>query len=624
MKRLFLRTTLMVESIIYLVPVPVLVYFTMFAFSWARAATGLFFMATAVAIAAALISGGFIRWLRMRPMLAMTKKTADPVQAERAVRAAYSLPVVESISVFLRWLLAPGLFITIPFLLSGKQSILEAISTTVFTGITGIVCVPLVFHICEAEYTRFLAYLKKSGFRTDAKAGLRIGITARLVTTLLLVVAYPAGLFLYLIVLSNIGVLDLKKIPVGFALIIFCSALLSVLVAVLFSRSVGSTLRGMAKNMEGVAAGDLTVDLAVRDGDEIGELARHYGFVIDQLGGSVQSVRASATALARWVDDISAASGALAEASHQQQTDTQSVLATVEQFSTSLQAMIGRVASHAQTVAESAAAVEELSAGVSSVAKGASAVQQTVRENVTSISASRERIQSSIDGTLRTNETLGGISAAVREIGARFQQIEETLSSLQEIAGQTNTLAMNAAIEAAHAGDAGRGFAIVAAEVRRLAERSSGFVKEIDAIMREVGRRIDEAVRTAEVGEQTSREGRAAAEEAQAAVEGITHSIERIDSMVTDITRTTEEQAQAATHALAGINALRTFSTAVNDEVQAEALSAAQITESMESVGENARKNADASGRLRELAAALRSKSQELSVMVSRFKVRGG
>ena len=624
MKHLFVRTTVMVEGVIYLVPVPVLVYFVFFAFAWAKAVPLLFLEATTLAISLALVSGCLVRWLCMRPMLKAARGASDAADVARAIRAAYGLPFVESVSVFLRWLLAPGLFVSLPIYLMGKQSLLEAVSTTVFTGITGVVSIPLVFHICEAEASRFLAFLRQSGVWAEVKTRVRVGITTRLVVTLLLVICYPAGLFLYLIMLSNVGYMDLKSIPVGFGLLIFCSALLSVVVAVLFSRSVGSTLKGMNRSMGGVSEGDLTRELVVRDGDELGDLAHHYNSVISALSTSVQSVRDSAKNLAQWVDDISAASGALASASSHQQSSTQSVLTTVEQFSESLQAMTSRIATHAQTVTESAAAVEELSAGVASIARGAAAVRHTVGENVTSIGASREKIQSSIDGTLRMNESLGHISSAVRDIGNRFQRIEETLVILQEIAGQTNTLAMNAAIEAAHAGDAGRGFAIVASEVRRLAERSSQFVKEIGAIMKDIGKQVEQAVRSAEAGEKTSHEGRTAAQEAQTAVEGIMRSIAHIDTMVAEITRTTEEQAQAASHALAGFEALRTFSATVNGEVEAQASAAMQIAESIKSIGETTQKNTAASSRLSELAGALRAKSEELSVTVSKFKVRGG
>jgi methyl-accepting chemotaxis protein len=506
----------------------------------------------------------------------------------------------------------------------GRLSTLEIASVTIFTGITGLVSIPLVYHICETESARFLEYIRKGGITQDFSSPIRISITARLVTTLLLVISYPAGLFLHLIIMSNSGYLDLRTIPVGFGLLIFCSALLSVVVAVLFSRSVGVTLRGMNRNLEGVSRGDLTLDLTVRDGDEMGELARHYNNVVDALGSSVESVRSSAGRLSQWVRDISSASDALADASASQQAHTQSVLATVEQFSASLQAMTDRVVTHSQTVAESAAAVEELSAGVSSIARGAAAVQETVGDNVASIGKGREKIQSSIDETLRMNESLGRISSTVRDIGARFQQIEETLSIVQDIAGQTNTLAMNAAIEAAHAGDAGRGFAIVASEVRRLAERSSLFVKEIGAVMKDIGRKMGEAVRAAELGEETSRAGRSAAEEAQQAVEGIMASIERINTMVSEISRTTGEQAQAASHALAGIDALRQFTQTVRAEVEAQASSALAIAQAIKAIGESTEKNTRASHGLSELATALQSKSEELSTTVSGFRLREG
>ena len=626
MKFLFLRTTIKVEIIIYTVPVPVLVYFSLFTFKFANRDPMMFLITVAAAMSFALGGGSLVRWLQMRPMIAAANPDIlkDPERRRRAELSAFTLPAVESASVFLRWLIAPGVFVSGAFILLGKMTMLEFVCTTIFTGITGLVSIPLVFHICETESTRFLDYMRIQGYPVTSKNPIRINIGARLVTTLLLVISYPAGLFLTLIVMSNTGYLDLRTIPIGFGLLIFCSVLLSVVVAILFSRGVVTMLRDMNRNLAGVSRGDLTLDVVARDGDEMGDLARHYTSVIGTLGDSVQSVRDSARRLGQWVDDISAASKSLADASANQQSNTQSVLATVEQFSASLQAMTGRIATHAQTVAESAAAVEELSAGVASIARGAGSVKETVGENVASIGEGREKIQVSIDGTLRMNESIGRISATVREISTRFLNIEEILSAVQDIAGQTNTLAMNAAIEAAHAGEAGRGFGIVASEVRRLAERSSQFVKEIGAVMKGIGRQVDEAVAIAGEVDEASQQGRGSAEAAQAAMAGIMTSIDRIDSMVNEISRTTGEQAQAATHALAGIDALREFSQNVMGEVEAQAASAQQITQSIKAIGDITQANSGASRALSELAAALRSKSEELAVTVSRFQLREG
>jgi methyl-accepting chemotaxis protein len=626
MKFLFLRTTIKVEAIIYSVPVPVLIYFSLFTFKFANRDPMMFMITVALAMAFALSGGSLVRWLVMRPMQATGNPEVlkDPRRRRRAELSCFTLPVVESISVFIRWLLAPAMFVSLPFNLFGKMTPFETVCTTIFTGITGLVSIPLVFHICETESVRFLDYLRMKGYPTASENPVRINIGARLVATLILVISYPAGLFLTLIAMSNTGYLDLRTIPIGFGLLIFCCTLLSVVVAVLFSRGVVNVMRNMNRNLAGVSKGDLTLEVTVRDGDEMGDLARNYTSVIDALGDSVQSVRDSARRLGQWVDDISSASRSLADASGAQQENTQSVLATVEQFSASLQTVTDRIANHANTVAESAAAVEELSAGVASIARGAETVKGTVQENVDSIGKGREKIQHSINETLQMDQSIAMISSTVRDIGARFESIEEILSAVQDISGQTNTLAMNAAIEAAHAGDAGRGFAIVATEVRRLAERSSQFVKEIGSVMKNIGRQVAEAVRTAEEAEVKSTAGRESAEEAQAAMEGIIASIDRIGSMVSDISRTTGEQAQAAAHALAGIDALRTFSQNVSEEIEAQAESAKQITQAIKAIGKSTEQNTGASQALSDLASALRSKSEELAVTVSRFRLREG
>jgi methyl-accepting chemotaxis protein len=623
-RRIFLRTTLKVELIIYLVPVPVLVYFVLYAFRYAGAHPLPFLGTVLAASTVALGSGALLRWLWLRPMTtamaAAAAGTAGAALLARGARAAHLLPAREGLSVFLRWLISPALFITLPFALAGAMSPVEAISNTVFTGITGLVSIPLVFHICEGETARFFMAAREAGGELPPSP-LRIGITLRLVTTLLLVIAYPAGLFLYVIILSNIGYLDLHTIPVGFGLLIFCSILLSVVTALLFSRSVGASLRAVNASLEAAARGDLTARLAPRGRDEIGELTGHFNSVTAALGASVRSVRDSARSLARWVSDISSASRALAEASAGQQSSAESVRVTTESFSATLQSMTQRITSHERTVAQSASAVEQLSVGVVAVARSAGAVRETVGEHVAAMEQGRAKIRSSIDQTLGMNQSLASVSSAVRGIDERFRRIAETLAILQDISGQTNILAMNAAIEAAHAGSAGRGFAIVAAEVRGLAERSTQFVKEIGSLMSDIGRGIGQAVQAAQAGERISADGRRAAEEAGRAVEAIAESMKRIGSLVGEIDRTTGEQAAAASNAQSGMDRLREFSRALSQEVEGQAEASRKIAVAVTGIGDGTLRNTSASRELAELGAALRAKSEELATAVARFKI---
>ncbi len=218
-----------------------------------------------------------------------------------------------------------------------------------------------------------------------------------------------------------------RRLLLGSAMVVL---LLVVAVHALADRNILRPLRAAVAFAEAVAAGDLTREPPSRSGDEMGALSSALGEMARRLREVVGSIRASA-------DGVANAGAALSAATRQSAAGA---------------------AAHASAAETAAATVEEISASIRLNADGARETEQIVRATA--------------DGARASGESVSRAVAAIQDISQRTDIIEE-------LAHQTNLLALNAAIEAARSGEHGRGFSVVAVEVRKLAERSKAAAQEI-------------------------------------------------------------------------------------------------------------------------------------------------
>ncbi|MFZ4858215.1 MAG: methyl-accepting chemotaxis protein [Desulfuromonadaceae bacterium] len=194
-----------------------------------------------------------------------------------------------------------------------------------------------------------------------------------------------------------------------------------------------------------------------------------------------------------------------------------------------------------------ATAMEEMSMTVNEVAGNTNNASDSAAQVSVNAYEGQKVVNQAVQEMQKVAEVIRSSAIIVGNLGATSEKIGEFVNVINEIADQTNLLALNAAIEAARAGEQGRGFAVVADEVRRLAERTTLSTKQISTMVTEIQKGTQLAVESIERGKNEAEKGEALSHNAENSLNSIVQSIDEIKNMIAQIATASEEQAATAT-----------------------------------------------------------------------------
>ncbi|MGF1732479.1 methyl-accepting chemotaxis protein [Photobacterium kasasachensis] len=301
--------------------------------------------------------------------------------------------------------------------------------------------------------------------------------------------------------------------------IVLASVMLYLVISVIATMIINSLLRPLNNLNQSVSqlaqgSGDLTQRIAIERMDEIGELADNMNRFLAQLQTMIKGVVNHSQDLGQYAERSAQLSNLASQRVSEQQNDVNQIATAIHEMS----ATSGEVANHAEMTAAAA------QASTSACEQG----QDVIGQNRNAITSLANQVQDAAN--------------VIHELENNAQGINQILSTIQGIAEQTNLLALNAAIEAARAGEQGRGFAVVADEVRVLSQRTHDSTEEIRSMIETLQQNTQQAVDSMQTSTELADQSVGYAEAASESLNQITHTITEISDMATHIASAAEEQ----------------------------------------------------------------------------------
>ncbi|HZP83522.1 MAG TPA: methyl-accepting chemotaxis protein [Chthonomonadaceae bacterium] len=398
----------------------------------------------------------------------------------------------------------------------------------------------------------------------------------------------------------------------------------------------------MAQTAEAVAAGDLTRRVTPKSGqDTLGnafaQMVSNLHRLIGQVADSSDTVAATSTQLSssaeqtgQAANDIARTIQEVANAAHQSaQTSTEMAQGSEQQARAAteaagamerLQASITQVQAGSQQQKAAAAQADEGMAlaaqAVAEVARSAQQMAQTAQQAATVAQTGGKAVEATITSMSRIQEQVEASAAQVKELGQKGQEIGAIVETIDQIAEQTNLLALNAAIEAARAGEHGKGFAVVADEVRKLAERATAATKEISALIGSVRAGVEEAVEAMEASHREVSTGAARSEEAGSALAQILQAAESVAAEVQGVTATAQEMAASVQSVQASVASVRQVSAENEHAITEMAAGAQQVSSAIATVASISQETAAGAEEMSASAEEVSASAQNVSAAV--------
>ncbi|WIL35309.1 methyl-accepting chemotaxis protein TlpA [Bacillus stercoris] len=358
-------------------------------------------------------------------------------------------------------------------------------------------------------------------------------------------------------------------------------------------RSITKPLGRIVASAEKISEGDLTETIEINSKDELGVLSESFNHMAHSLRSLIHGIKDS-------VEHVASSSEELTASADQTSKATEHITMAIEQFSNGSESQSEKI----ETTTEQ---INEMNDGLAELARAAAVITETSADS-TEVSSKGETLVQKTAGQMNTiDHSVKAAEQVVKGLEIKSKDITNILRVINGIADQTNLLALNAAIEAARAGEYGRGFSVVAEEVRKLAIQSADSAKEIESLISEIVKEVHTSLNVLQSVNKEVETGLVMTDETKQSFKHISQMTNQIASELQNMNATVEELSAGAQEISAASNDITAISKASSDGIQDIAASAEEQLASMEEISSS--------------ALTLERMSEELRDLTKRFKV---
>ena len=366
-------------------------------------------------------------------------------------------------------------------------------------------------------------------------------------------------------------------------------------------------LKEMANASSAIAEGQLNVSVKPRSARDT--MANAFLRMIEGLRDLAMKIRDSATGVATGSSQMAGASTESAKVSVEAARAIDEVTSTMHEMSINVQNVVKSTQLQSSSVAETSASIDQMVASIQRVADTARTLLEICQRSREEVHTGIETMDKATNGLTRTSSAIRASAEIIDVLGRRADEIGKIIEVIDDLAEQTNLLALNAAIEAARAGEHGLGFAVVAEEVRKLAEKSTQSTKEISDLIQGIQKEAREAVENMEKSTNMVQQGLELGGELNVALTKISDVVSEVYKYAQQIGGATNEQSAGSTQIGKATSRLTEITQEINSTIEEQASGVQSVVRAMEKMREVVQQATSSSSQL----AAMAKHSSKLS-----------